>query len=927
MRKLLLSLIVAFLTQAGIAQTPNNCGNYTTTGSSSASGYADPNAACGALVPGTITGGTAAWSGSSCSGTVVSTVTGPPVNCLTVSYGAVNTNDYATMSTDGGGVLTITAVNCGVSGNVIGPYNCGTGPYGNCLITVCSTVPFSVLTLLNTGCTSGWVINCSTISQTCSMTDLSAIAGACQPPNSYSTTGVLNFTSPPNTGQLIIEDCNGNQDVYNSPFTSPVNYTITGQTADGASCDITAYFTAEPACTITETITAPVSCACTADVGTYTANITGVSGNNYVLCYGDQIDITTNNDWVEPGEMFAPPGPVYDPGVSWLMYSCPPTIGLVANTMNTITDDPCYLGIFSDFDMTDFNDLSTINSYPPGTFTDNTIYFVPITMYAVGTGDYNYVNSSMPCYETGTPYAVQYLPDFTSSNTEDCLAGTATVTVNGALPAVDGSNFTASNLLPANASFNNTTTPDGGDFVISGLIGGDMYSFDVMDANGCAYTITGGPILPLEDPSYSYTGSPWCTSDLVQDPIITGVAGGTFVSSPAGLSINATTGQITPATSTPGQTYDVTHTTPGACYDESTVSITIANDPIVNPIMDQTICDTDDFSSISFTGTGGTNFDWVNDNAAIGLGAAGNTSIPSFVGVGPTNQTVANITVTPSAGSCVGPTQSFVLTVNPPPVVSFTGSISGCEPLMVTLKNTSAPVGQDCQWDLGDGTNLIGCDSIVHEYSAGLFDVSLTVTTNEGCVASLTEPAFIDVFELPVARFSFSPQEIDIDETEVEFDNFSELADSYLWDFADNSPTSIVENPIHLYPQVPGNYRVTLWAFNHNGLCRDSVEQLVIIKDVIIFYVPNVFTPDGDEYNEDFSPVFTSGIDIYDFHLTIFNRWGETIFETFDPSKGWNGHYGDGGLVDDGTYIWQIQFHETMSDRHHEHRGHITVLK
>jgi gliding motility-associated-like protein len=577
--------------------------------------------------------------------------------------------------------------------------------------------------------------------------------------------------------------------------------------------------------------------------------------------------------------------------------------------------------------MTDFNDLSTINSYPPGTFTDNTIYYVPITMYGVGTGDYNYVNSTMPCYETGTPYAVQYLPDFTSSNTEDCLAGTATVTVNGALPAIDGSNFTASNLLPATASFNNTTTPDGGDFVISGLVGGDTYSFDVMDDNGCAYTITGGPILPLEDPSFSYTGSPWCTSDLVQDPKITGVAGGTFVSSPAGLSINATTGQITPATSTQGQTYDVTYTTPGACYDESTVSVTIANDPIVDPIMDQTICDTESFNTITFTGSAGTNFDWVNDNALIGLGAAGSTTIPSFVGVGPTSQTVSTITVTPSAGACIGPSETFVLTVNPPPVVSFTGAITGCEPLMVTLKNNSAPIGQDCLWDLGDGTTLVGCDSIMHEYNAGLFDVSLTVTTNEGCTASLTEPGFVEVFELPIASFSFSPQEIDIDDTEVEFDNNSDLADSYLWDFGDNSATSLVENPIHLYPQVPGKYLVTLWAYNHNGLCKDSLEQLVIVQDVIIFYVPNVFTPDGDEYNEDFSPVFTSGIDIYDFHLTIFNRWGETIFETFDPSKGWNGHYGDGGLVDDGTYIWQIQFHETMSDRHHEHRGHVTVLK
>ncbi|MBK9591161.1 MAG: hypothetical protein IPO32_06555 [Crocinitomicaceae bacterium] len=85
MKNKLFTLLFAFSAFVSNAQTPNNCGNYTTTGSSSASGYADPNAACGALVPGTITGGTAAWSGTGCGGTVVSTVVGPPVTCLTVS--------------------------------------------------------------------------------------------------------------------------------------------------------------------------------------------------------------------------------------------------------------------------------------------------------------------------------------------------------------------------------------------------------------------------------------------------------------------------------------------------------------------------------------------------------------------------------------------------------------------------------------------------------------------------------------------------------------------------------------------------------------------------------------------------------------------------------------------------------------------------
>src|SRR5687768_16490938 len=115
--------------------TPNNCGNYTTTGNVMVTNYPDPTPGCASNVPGTASG-PAYWDGASCSGQLISTVVGPAVNCLTLAYSAVNTDDYATMSTNAGGVLTITAVNCGVSGNVIGPYNCGTYFYGTCGITV-----------------------------------------------------------------------------------------------------------------------------------------------------------------------------------------------------------------------------------------------------------------------------------------------------------------------------------------------------------------------------------------------------------------------------------------------------------------------------------------------------------------------------------------------------------------------------------------------------------------------------------------------------------------------------------------------------------------------------------------------------------------------------------------------------------------------
>ena len=85
---------------------------------------------------------------------------------------------------------------------------------------------------------------------------------------------------------------------------------------------------------------------------------------------------------------------------------------------------------------------------------------------------------------------------------------------------------------------------------------------------------------------------------------------------------------------------------------------------------------------------------------------------------------------------------------------------------------------------------------------------------------------------------------------------------------------------------------------------------------------------DQDEFNETFGPVFTSGFDPYDYHLTVFNRWGEVVFESYDAMFGWDGTYPSGGeLCQDGVYVWKIDFKETMSDKRHSEIGHVNVLR
>ncbi len=208
-----------------------------------------------------------------------------------------------------------------------------------------------------------------------------------------------------------------------------------------------------------------------------------------------------------------------------------------------------------------------------------------------------------------------------------------------------------------------------------------------------------------------------------------------------------------------------------------------------------------------------------------------------------------------------------------------------------------------------------------------LFDVRLIVTDENGCKDTLTEDDLIEVLPTPEAAFVTDPDEIDILNPRVSFTNLSNYATSYLWSFGDGNSSNL-NDPIHIYSDEPQEYEIILFAYNGEGQqCVDTARTRIRILDELIYYVPNAFTPDGDQYNNSFQPVFVSGFDPYDFHLTIYNRWGELLFESFDASQGWSGMYGRDGLVQNGVYLWKIEFKERSTDRMIEDIGHVTLLK
>jgi len=75
-----------------------------------------------------------------------------------------------------------------------------------------------------------------------------------------------------------------------------------------------------------------------------------------------------------------------------------------------------------------------------------------------------------------------------------------------------------------------------------------------------------------------------------------------------------------------------------------------------------------------------------------------------------------------------------------------------------------------------------------------------------------------------------------------------------------------------------------------------------------------------------FKPVFTAGYDPYDFHLLLFNRWGQIIFESYNADIGWDGTY-NGKTSQDGTYTWAIDFKTNSSDERIAVIGHLNLIR
>lgn len=276
-----------------------------------------------------------------------------------------------------------------------------------------------------------------------------------------------------------------------------------------------------------------------------------------------------------------------------------------------------------------------------------------------------------------------------------------------------------------------------------------------------------------------------------------------------------------------------------------------------------------------------------------------------------------------------------VFILPPPPDTRFSSDYyEACAPMVVFFTNETE-YATEYLWDFGDGNTSTEREP-VHTYEQpGTYHVKLTAKGEGG-----EFPGFriYTAHGKPQAQFSVHPERIMMPHAMVKVSDESlseEPIEKYEWNFGDGFLTT-EESPVHQYGSA-GEYKVALKITTVAGCWDDTILDkpvVVMPEGKLVFptaFSPNIDGPNGgafdlyDTRNEVFHPYLNFDEIIDSYHLIIFNRWGETLFESHDIHKGWDG-YRDGKLCTTGVYAWRVTgrfYNGEVFDM----RGNVTLLR
>ena len=505
----------------------------------------------------------------------------------------------------------------------------------------------------------------------------------------------------------------------------------------------------------------------------------------------------------------------------------------------------------------------------------------------------------------------------------DCSAsGTATVSQPTAVVLTTSvTNIICANLCNGSATANVSggnapysyawsTNPVQSTTTATGLCAG-TYSITVTDANSCTTTTTLTITQPAPVTIANITAP--VTICFGQGVILSATATGgtgnfTYAWTPSGPNVSPTT----------TTTYTVIATDANGCTSiPQTVTVTV--NPLLGLVATGNVVTCPGTPiQITATANGGNGgpytYNWIPGNMT-----------GSSVSVSPASTTTYTVTASDNCSPTI--TTIVQVTVMQSPVVAFnSNNPSACSGSCIQFNCTSTNV-TNWSWNFGDGGTSALQNPLYCYNNAGTYSVTLTVTGTNGCTASQTNNNMITIYANPTADFTMTPNPTTILEPHICFTNLS-TPDVVQWYWNFNDPndllTSTSQNPCHSYSDT-GTYCIPLIVHNQYG-CWNTVTYCLMIQPYYTIYVPNAFTPNEDGLNDFFFPKATNIIE-GSYHMSIFDRWGNLIFQSYSIDKGWDGRANGGEKTAQmDVYVWKIDVKD-YTGKGHALTGNVSIIK
>jgi gliding motility-associated-like protein len=505
-------------------------------------------------------------------------------------------------------------------------------------------------------------------------------------------------------------------------------------------------------------------------------------------------------------------------------------------------------------------------------------------------------NPSNICYYAPGNYPVQLIA--TNADGSDTLVKTSYIVVT-ALPSV-GITPTADTICPGDS----TSLTAGGATTYAwapttGLSATSGANVMAGPTTTTTYTVTGNTSGCTATATAIVTAAPLPT--VVVTPASTTICLGTsdtlvasgassYVWAPS-TGLNTTSGATVIANPSSTITYTVAGTDLSGCSSSTTVTVTVTPGIVPDAGSNVAICAGD---SVQLNASGGTTYTW---STSIGLSCSNcddPMASPPFT---------TTYTVMVGDGNCPPATDAVTVTVNPVPIATIIGDTIVCPGEQIILTATGGP---SYTWSTG-GTTA----SITYNPITPLF-VFVTVSAN-GCAD--TAQIFIDLFGVD--------QVVAFQDTTITLGSSVQLiaigGSSWNWSPATGLSCSNCPDPI-ASPQITTTYTVS--AVDSNGCASSDHVTVTINVDCGAVYIPNVFSPNGDQMND---VLYVRGNCITEMLFIVYDRWGEKVFTSENIEDGWDGKFRNKD-VNTGVYYYTMK--ATLYDQSEIRRkGSITVVR